>query len=211
LGNFLAEEGRGKDHFLNIQKIKYAVPINIGDMTEEHYPAWLRGFDVIIGIFTIGIGIWIYFSPLMAEYLILLSVSTALLAIGLVRLIRSIALKDLKTISKAMKILSGLGAILLSAVVFLFPDLAISFLIMFIGLAMMVIGMSRVVVGLKEEDLDQLTRMSYIMGGGIVFVLAFGASIFVDLGFFMLTIFFSGALVTLGILRVASGISGKLK
>ena len=179
-------------------------------MSDDTYPKWIQGVDIISGLITVLVGAWILFSPTLAEATLILFMALGLLVIGFVRVGKGIGISELKTTSRAMKVLSGLGAIILSVVALLFSDLAIVFLVGLLAFAIMLAGMSRIVVGYGEDSMPSWLKLVNIVGGGIVFLFGFIAAIITDLGFFTLRVMISGVFFVLGFVRIAAASRGEL-
>ena len=173
-------------------------------MAVEEYPSWVRGIDVFIGLVTVFVGAWILLSPSLAEATLVVTMAVGLFLIGVVRLGKGITMVGLKKGSRVMKILSGIGAILLSVLSFVFSSLTITFLITMLTFAIMLVGLSRIVVGYNEKSRSTWARWANILGGGIAFFFGFFAAIFSGLGFFTLRLMISCAFMVLGIVRIAA-------
>lgn len=98
-------------------------------MSLEEYPDWLKGIDIFIGLVIVLVGAWILISPDLAETTLVITIAIGLSLIGLVRVGKGTSMTTLTRTSRAMKILSGLGAITLSILSFVFSSLTVTFLI----------------------------------------------------------------------------------
>ena len=152
-------------------------------MSSVNYPNWIRGIDVFIGLVTVLVGAWILFSPDLVEATLVTTMALGLLLIGVIRFGKGITMAGLTMSSRAMKIISGLGAILLSVLSFMFSSLTVLFLITILTFAIMLAGLSRIVMGYSEKSLPGWIRILNILGGGIVFFFGFFSAIFTDMGF----------------------------
>nr|KXH71740.1 MAG: hypothetical protein AM325_02580 [Candidatus Thorarchaeota archaeon SMTZ1-45] len=179
-------------------------------MSLEGYPNWIRGIDVFIGLVTIIVGAWILLSPDLVEATLVLAMAIGLFLIGVVRFGKGITMSGLTMTSRAMKILSGIGAIVLSILSFIFSSLTIVALISLLTFAIMILGISRIVVGYNEKTLSAWVRWMNILGGGIVFFFGFFAAILSGLGFFTLRLLISCAFMVLGLIRIAAASKGEL-
>jgi uncharacterized membrane protein HdeD (DUF308 family) len=178
-------------------------------MTVVEHPSWIRGVDIFIGLITVLIGAWILLSPDLVEATLVLTVAIGLFFIGLVRAGKGISLTGFSTRVRAMKAISGFGAILLSISAIVFSELAITVLITLLTFGIMLVGLSRIVVGYGEKSLPLWTRSAYTIGGGIVFFIGFFAAIFSGLGFFILRLMLSTVFFVLGIIRIAAASKGE--
>ncbi len=179
-------------------------------MSEETYPKWLRGVDALIGLITVFLGAWILFSPDLVEATLVLIMAIGLFLIGVIRFGKGITIGELKTTSRAMKIISGLSAIGLSLMAVALSNLAIVFLVGLLTFAIMLVGLSRIVVGYGEESMSSWMKITNIVGGGVVFLFGLIAAIFTDLGFLTLRLMISGVFFVLGLIRIAAASKGEL-
>jgi hypothetical protein len=179
-------------------------------MAIEDYPSWVRGIDVFIGLVTVFVGAWILLSPDLVEATLVITMALGLLLIGVIRFGKGITMAGLKMSSRAMKIVSGIGAISLSVLSFVFSSLTITFLITMLTFAIMLVGLSRIMVGYNEKSRPTWARWANILGGGIAFFFGFFAAIFSGLGFFTLRLMLSCAFIALGIVRIATASKGEL-
>jgi len=183
----------------------------LGIIPSEYYPSWSRGIDVVIGLVIVVVSLWIIIDPNLAQRTIVLTMAIALAVVGLVRIIKSIFMKRLDTKARMTKGTVGIVATLLSMGVVLLPDLAITFLVTLMTFAIMLMGLSRVIVGQIEKELASWARSLYIGGGIITFSFGFLAAVFPGLGFFTLILLLSAAMITVGVIRIVSGLTGELR
>ena len=180
-------------------------------MSLEYYPKWSRGLDVIIGLIIVVVSLWIVIDPTLAERTIIVTIAIALAVVGIVRITKSVFMKQIDTKSRITKGTVGLAATLISFGVVLFPDLAITFLVTMVTFAIMLMGISRIVVGQLEKELATWARALYIVGGAIAFGFGFFAVVFPGLGFYTLILLLASAMITVGVIRIVSGITGELR
>ena len=180
-------------------------------MNSEAYPWWIRAIDIVIGLAIIIASIWIVLDSNLAQRAVVLSLSLVLLALGIIRFAKSIFIRELEQVSRIIKGAIGIISIVLSMAVVLFPDLAITFVVTLITFGIMFTGISRLIVGYMEKELATWARALYIVGGIITFGFGFIAAVFPSLGFFTLILLLSAAMITLGVIRIVSGITGELR
>ena len=179
-------------------------------MSLDEYPNWIRGLDVFIGLVTVLVGAWVLFSPDLVEATLVITVAFGLFLIGVVRFGKGISISGLTMSSRAMKIISGIGAIGLSLLSFVFSSLTVTFLITLLTFAIILAGLSRIVVGYGEKSSSTWMRWTNILGGGIVFFFGFFAAIFSGLGFFTLRLALSLVFIVLGIVRIVAASKGEI-
>ena len=179
-------------------------------MSSTEYPNWIRGVDVFIGLVTVFVGAWILFDPGLVETTLVVTMALGLFLIGVVRFGKGVTMAGLTMTSRALKIVSGLGAILLSLLSFVYSSLTVLFLITILTFVIMLAGLSRIVVGYGEKSLPGWIRILNIVGGGIVFFFGFFAAIFTDMGFEILRIVLACTFIALGVIRIAAASKGEL-
>ncbi len=180
-------------------------------MASEYYPDWSRGLDVVIGLVIVVVSLWIVIDSSLAQRTVILTIAIALAVVGIVRIVKSVFMRRIDAKSRMTKGAVGVAAILLSMGVILFPDLAVTFLVTLVTFAIMLMGLSRIIVGQIEKELASWARGLYIVGGAITFGFGFLAAVFPGLGFFTLILLLSAAMITVGIIRIVSGITGELR
>jgi uncharacterized membrane protein HdeD (DUF308 family) len=181
------------------------------NMSSILHPKWSRALDVIIGVAVLIVSVWIIIDVSLAERTIVLAISIALLVVGLVRFTKSFLMTQLDTKARITKGTVGIAVVLLSMAAVLFPDLTITFLVTMMTFAVMLVGMSRIIVGYVESELAKWARALYIVGGVVIFCFGFLAALFPTVGFYTLVLLLSAAMMTVGIIRVVSGITGELR
>jgi uncharacterized membrane protein HdeD (DUF308 family) len=180
-------------------------------MSSEFYPSWSRGLDVAIGLVVVLVGLWMVIDPTLAQRTIILTIAIALAVVGIVRIVKSIFMKQIDTRSRITKGSVGVAATLISFGVVLFPDLTITVLVTMVTFAIMLMGMSRIIVGYLEKELATWTRVLYMVGGIIAFGFGFLAAVVPGLGFYTSILLVSAAMITVGVIRIVSGITGELR
>jgi len=180
-------------------------------MALAEYPSWIRGFDIIIGFVIIFLGTWIILNTVIVEATLVFLFALGLLVIGFTRLGKGVLLKNLNKTTRTVKVVSGIGAIILALAAILSSSLTVIVLITLLTFAIMLIGMARVIVGYKETELKFGMRIANIVGGFLVFLFGFVAAIFPSIGLYALKLLLAIAFLVLGSLRVASGASGELR
>jgi uncharacterized membrane protein HdeD (DUF308 family) len=180
-------------------------------MSSEYYPGWSRGLDTVIGLAIVVVGLWIAIDPTLAQRTIILTIAVALAFVGIIRIVKSIFMKQINARSRVTKGAVGVAATLISFGVVLFPDLAITFLVTMVTFAIMLMGMSRIIVGYLEKELATWARSLYMIGGAIAFGFGFVAAVFPGLGFYTSILLVSAAMITVGVIRIVSGITGEMR
>ncbi|MFW9944569.1 MAG: DUF308 domain-containing protein [Candidatus Sifarchaeia archaeon] len=166
---------------------------------------------MILGLAIIVVSVWIVIDISLAERTIVLAISIALLVVGLVRFAKSLLMTRLDPRARITKGVVGLAVILLSMVAVLFPDLTVIFLVTMMTYAIMLMGLSRIIVGYVESELAKWARALHIAGGVVIFCFGLLAALFPGVGFYTLVLLLSAAMMTVGIIRIVSGVTGELR
>ncbi|MFX0108070.1 MAG: DUF308 domain-containing protein [Candidatus Hodarchaeota archaeon] len=180
-------------------------------MSSGVYPLWVRVLDLLVGLAIVIVSLWIVFDTALAQRAIVLSIAVVLLVVGIIRFAKGIFMSQLDTKSRITKGVLGLGAALLSMAVVIFPELTISFIVALVTFAIILAGISRLVIGYTEKELAPWARGLYVLGGGFTFSFGFIAAIVPGLGFLTLVLLLAAAMMTLGIIRIISGITGEIR
>lgn len=166
---------------------------------------------MIVGLAILVVSVWIVIDVSLAERTIVLAISIALLVVGLVRFAKSLLMTRLDTRARITKGIVGILVILLSMAAVLLPDLTVLFLVTMMTFAIMLMGLSRIIVGYVESELARWARALYISGGVVIFSFGFLAALFPGVGFYTLILLLSAAMITVGIIRIVSGVTGELR
>ncbi|TFG26657.1 hypothetical protein EU527_19485 [Candidatus Thorarchaeota archaeon] len=180
-------------------------------MSLEEYPKSARVLDILIGLIIVFLGAWIILDTSIVEPTIIFLLALGLVFIGFTRIGKGILMSDLKKGTRAIKIVTGLIAIVLATAALYFTELAITVLITLLTFGIMFLGLARIAVGYLEEDIKKGTRIFFIVGGGIVFIFGFIAAIFPSLGLYTLKIILAVTFLILGSIRITSGATGELR
>lgn len=111
---------------------------------------------------------------------------------------------------RALDIVFGSIAIILSIVVLVYPELAILTLIFILSVALLVIGIARVIIGIFAKYLSGGLRAINLGAGILALVLAIVAMLYPQLATQMLIYVLSFALMFNGIARVVIGVFAKV-
>ncbi len=176
----------------------------------EKYPNWLRAIDTVIGVFSIGVAIWIIIDTTLAPLTTIVLLTITLTSFGFVRIAKAVGFSDLKTATRILNIVSGLFAVVLALVEILIPNLSIITLIEMIAAGLLILGFARILFGYYETDLVQWARIFHIIAGVIMIILSFIVELFPSLGYFSLIIFLSIVFVINGMARLIGGLTGEL-
>jgi len=175
----------------------------------DTYPNWVRGWDIIVGLISLIVGVWVLFDISLAQISVLFLLAFGLLLIGIARLVKSATATGMKTLSRGFNILAGATAIALGLAVFVFPLVAILTLIALLAIGLMFTGVARVVIGASEGDMPGWLRALSVIVGLLSIGLSFVVILFPGFGFLTLILYMSIVFILNGFTRVISGVTGQ--
>src|SRR5690349_5139025 len=112
-------------------------------------PGWLWPLQIAVGIGCIGLSILIAYSPQLGTYSFLFLAGAGLLILGAERVAAGIRSKQSRRSSRIINIGIGVGIIAWIGSGFLFPAIALKYLVLFLGFGLLANGALRIFDGLK--------------------------------------------------------------
>ena len=177
----------------------------------QKYPQWLRALDVVLGLCSLLLGLWILVDLSLVPLASLFIMSFALIALGLARMAKAFAIGTMNILSRVLNILAGIIAIIMSVLVFVFSSLAIELLILLVAVGLLFVGVVRMAIGLLEEEMVGWGRILHFLVGLITISVALFALLFPAFGFLTLAVVLAIGFVSNGFARIVAGITGKLR
>jgi len=135
-------------------------------------PMWSRALLVIFGLVAIAASIFVLAVPGIALLTLAFLLSFSLLFLGLSRLARGISLSALSRGHRILDILAGLLGIALGMVVFLFPLLGLSTLVVILAFGTMIYGIASVAIGASASRLTRGVRALALLTGILAIILS---------------------------------------
>jgi uncharacterized membrane protein HdeD (DUF308 family) len=171
-------------------------------------PGWVRGLEVVTGLFAVATGILVLLFPGLGIATLVVLLSIGLTFAG----IRSFLIAGLDGLSKGVRALSGVAGILtlvLAVVVILFPGFAVLTLILILSWGLLLYGFSRLLLAYSLKATAGWLR-SLIGAVGVLDVILSAAVIAIP-GAALLTLAFLLSLVLLvsGVEILISGAVGR--
>ncbi len=177
-------------------------------MAMMKYPTWLRGLDIVIGIISIIIGVWMIIDITLAQLALLMLVSIVILLFGFSRIIKGIAVVEMKKTSRIVNVLGGLIASLMAFLVYIFQYMTILIIVMFIAIALISIGISRILFGFVEAEAEGWWRLLQIVVGFLNLLLGTLVWFYPSFGWNIAVVLFVIIFIANGFARIITGISG---
>lgn len=172
------------------------------------YPTYARVLDLLVGLALVILGSWVVIDGSLAEAIILIIFSIGLILIGLTRIVKGATMKELKSMNRAIHIVTGLLALVLAAVVLVFPAFGTGLLISVVAIGLFFTGIARILIFYSEAEMSLKTRAFHLVVGALATGIPILILIVPGLGFLTLFLFASITFIIVGAARIVSGIFG---
>ncbi|MFW9952156.1 MAG: HdeD family acid-resistance protein [Candidatus Thorarchaeota archaeon] len=165
--------------------------------------------NIIIGIVVISLSfiVIIFSAQTLATLITLLAI--IFLFIGFARIINGFIDEKLTKLGKILKFFTGILGIVVGLLVIIItiinPTYSISILIDSFAIVLTIIGASRIFLGINIQSYPKSYRITMILGGTLTIVLGILIFVFPMIGYFILIVILSIALLINGIIRVSHG------
>ena len=163
--------------------------------------------DIILGSLAVVLSIIALIYPEIALSTIIFVTSLALFILSLPRIISGIFLNDLPNGLRALNVITGSIALLVSTIALLYPNLATQALIYLLSLGLLLIGTVRLTVGVFFKIFPKWIRTLFVFAGSFTLIVGILAFIFPEFGFLGLVLLISISLLTNGIIRIIQGLT----
>lgn len=177
-------------------------------MSSQNISGAYRALEIILGIVAIAVSVLTLIYPALAITTIVFLFGIALIIIGFLRLGTAAFSHGLPDSARAANIVIGILAVIIAAVVLLYPGLATVTLVFLLAVALLIYGVGRIAVGGVAGNLSGWLRALLIVMGILMMVFAVLVIIFPAIGIVTLAIFVSLGFLFLGIDSLATGIAG---
>ena len=154
-------------------------------------------------------GIIIAKSSSFGQYAIVLFALIALLIIGVERIVAGIRSKGLKRSSRIINIAIGAGIIGYLIPGIIFPPFAIKYIVLILGFGLLANGAVRILDGVRNLEYESRTRLLRIGIGSLSAVIGIVVLVSPKVGFILLLLMVSIALLLTGIELVVIGTTGR--
>ncbi len=179
-------------------------------MSVEGYPTWSRVLDVLVGLFLLGLGIWVFLYAGTASEIAVFLFLLALGFSGATRILRGITVSALSRGNRAMNMIVGVIAIILAAYVFFNPSLGVVLLLQLITVGLIFIGIVRISMGIRE-DIPKWAKALHLIVGVVTVGLGIVVMLFTTEGFILLAWLVAASFMANGVARITNGATGKLR
>lgn len=163
----------------------------------------------MIGLIAISLGILAFVDPALGLLLLAFFFAFALLFLGIARLASAFGGGQPEQARKGLDIALGLGAIVVSFIVFLVPGLGILTLLIVLYIGLILIGLTWMAAAFGTAGAPGWFKALGIVMGILAIVFAIVAIIYPSVGLYVLAFLFGVVLILMGIGDIMTGVSGK--
>ncbi len=174
-------------------------------MSEARDHSWIHLLDDVIGLAVIVVAL-VSFLELAFSFAYALEIlSLGLVAMGIAWIVWSIYIMHEHTYVRIFMFLTGVAAIAVAVIDFLFISLPPDLLIIYPAIAMLLVGLSRIVLGVVLGELPLWIQMLQVLAGILTLNLAAFVFIFPGITFSMMLILLVISLLANGLVRLIVG------
>jgi hypothetical protein len=174
-------------------------------MSEERERSWITLFDDAIGLIVIVVALIAVLELTISFAYALEVLSLGLIAMGIAWIVWSIFILRNNSYARAFMLLTGIAAIAISLIDFLFLSLSPDLLIVYPAIAMLLVGISRLGLGFLIREVPIWIQMLQILAGILTINLAAFVFIFPTIDFSAMLILLVIALIANGLVRLIVG------
>lgn len=174
-------------------------------MSERNDPSWVHLLDDAIGLMVIVIALVAVLELAFSFAFALEVFSIGLFAMGIAWIVWSIYIIRTNKYARVFMFVTGIVAITISLIDFIFISLSPDFLIIYPALAMLLVGLSRLVLGILLDEVDLWIRMLQVLAGILTINLVAFVFIFPDIEFPAMFVLLVISLIANGLVRLVVG------
>ena len=171
-------------------------------MSDKSDPSWIRILDDAIGLIVIVVAIVVVLELAFSFVYALVIFSVGLFVIGIAWVVMGIYVVRANIYARVFMLVTGIAAIAISIVDFIFFSLSPDLLIYYPALAMILVGVSRLVLGFLLGDVPLWIQMLQILAGILTINLAAFVFIFPNINFASMLILLVISLIANGLVRL---------
>ncbi len=174
-------------------------------MSEESDPSWIHLLDDVIGLAVIVVALVAVLELAFSFAYALEILSLGLVAMGIAWIVWAIYIMHSHTYVRIFMFLTGVAAIAVAVIDFLFISLPPNLLIIYPAIAMLLVGLSRIVLGVVLGELPLWIQMLQVLAGILTLNLAAFVFIFPGITFPTMLILLVISLLANGLVRLIVG------
>lgn len=177
-------------------------------MNEKKAPNWLRALNIVFGLICVLLSAVVLAYPGLDILTLILILSTALLVVGLGRIIVGVFAKYISIRLRTINVGAGLLEIAVTITTILYPQYITQTLIQLLSVALLVHGTTSAIVGRFAKTLPSLLRGLFVVVGLLSITLSVVALVSIPIGFLSLVYILSIGYLSNGIAEIILGITG---
>jgi uncharacterized membrane protein HdeD (DUF308 family) len=177
-------------------------------MESRNVSTGYRVLEIILGIFAIGISVYTLIYPAAAAVSLVFVFGIALLVVGILRIGTGAFSGGIPDSARSANVVIGVLAVIVGALVLVYPGIATVTLILLLAIALLVYGLGRVAFGGLAGNLSGGLRALLVIMGILMIIFAALVMIYPSIGVVTLGLFISLAFLFIGIDSLAAGIGG---
>jgi len=171
-------------------------------------PKSIRIADIILGAITLALAAAVLAFPSLATLLLVVWIALSLLFAGFEGITVGAAAKRLLRRQRVVRIVSGVVAVILAALVLAIPAAAVVGTIVLLSVGLLFLGGGGIAKGIVEKYMSVWARVMYIVVGGISVALSIAVIANPLFGLLTLFIIVSTVLLINGMSYVIAGVTG---
>ncbi|HXX98659.1 MAG TPA: hypothetical protein VEL11_16275 [Candidatus Bathyarchaeia archaeon] len=173
-------------------------------------PKWLRFFQVVVGLVSIALSIFIMSGSFkLGAYTLIFLASIAFIIIGIERIAVGIRLSSLKRSSRFITIGIGVGIVVFFGSAYFAPDFVSKLYVLMLGFGLLATGVLRIIDGMKNSTYERTSKLLTLGTGVMCVAVAVVVFEYPKIGFVLLLLTVSIVLLITGIQIVFVGLTGK--
>lgn len=175
----------------------------------EKMPGWTRAAEIVLGLVSLIAGLWVIVYPGIGFLTLVLLLSIGLIFLGWRDILIGAMAKFLPTWQRALNIVLGLVAFVLSVVVIAEPGFAELSLVLLLYVALFVRGVAGISLGTSAKMFSTTLRGAWVGAGILSVILSLVFLAVPGLGVVTLIALLSIGLLITGLETIATGVIGR--
>ena len=176
-------------------------------MSDVKTQGWLRVLNIVFGLVCVLLSIVVLAYPGLSILTLILILATALLDIGLARIIVGVFAQYISTRLRAINVGAGLIEIVITITTMLYSQYITQTLIQLLSIALLVHGTTNVAIGGFTKTLPSLLRVFFVAVGLLGIILSVTAFVSIPLGLLDTVYILSIGYLSNGIAEIILGIT----
>ncbi len=176
----------------------------------EKMAGWVRGLEILFGIVSLIAGVWVLAYPGLAVLTLIALLAVGLFFMGWRDVLIGAMASALPRWVRAVDILFGVSAFILSALAIAEPGFAVLTLVLILYVALFVSGVHRIALGAAGKPFSKRLRAASIVAGVLSIALSLVFLSYPGLAVATLIFILSIGLILIGLEAIMAGIVGRV-